>query len=112
MHSHADAVVVDDVLGDGIVTFLVSACIGKDDVGIASLKGLQGDAPFLHHVFYGQIQLFHHSVQYVDVRTRWHTIAIEEFVGRLVPVANHHYRPLFVVLLAEALGQQRYYCRV
>ena len=109
MHSHTNAVVVDDVLGYGIVAFPISACIGKNDVGIASLKVFQGNAPFLHHVFHGQIELFHHSVQHIDVRTCRHTLVIEEFVRRLVPVADHHYRPFLIVLLTEALGQQRDY---
>ena len=103
VHSHADAIVVDDILREHIGVASVAAGIGQDDVGITALEGLQGDAPVFHHEPAGQFQFVHHGLHHIDIAARGLSLVVQELIGRFVPVADNDDGALLGVLIRELL---------
>ena len=102
-HGHADAIVVDDILREDVRLATVAAGIGQDEVGIAALEGLQGDAPVFHHEAARQVQFLHHSLYHIDIAARGLSLVVQELVGRLVPVADNDDGPLLGICVGELL---------
>ena len=104
MGSHANAVVVDNVVRHDVWFLSVTSCVSKDDVCITTLESLQGSAPLFHHEFDGHANLLHHGTHHIDIAACGLTIVIEELIGRLVPVAHHHHRSLRRILVVQRLS--------
>ena len=103
MGGHADAVVVDDIVGDIVRLLAVAAGIGKDNVSILALEGLQGSAPLLHDELDGDVEFLHHSPHDIDVTTTGLAFVIQKLIRRLVPVAYYRNWSLVVVLIRQRL---------
>ena len=103
---YAHVIVVDVLLGHHVRRMIIVIRQRVDEVGLAMVEHLHGHIPLLHHKLVRNAQPAEYQVEHFDVITVGHTLRVQEFERRKVPVAYNGHGMLFGESKG-VLGRQR-----